>query len=102
MKAMAGGGIYKYLQQVQGYLAPPITAVFLLGLFWKKTNPTGAFVGLISGFILGILKLLIEAIVSFNEIPYGILKDIADFNFLYYSGILFLISVIIMIMTYND
>ena len=36
MKAMAGGGIYKYLQQVQGYLAPPITAVFLLGLFWKK------------------------------------------------------------------
>ena len=33
MKAMAGGGIYKYLQQVQGYLAPPITAVFLLGLF---------------------------------------------------------------------
>jgi SSS family solute:Na+ symporter len=99
MKAMAGGGIYKYLQQVQGYLAPPITAVFLLGLFWKKTNATGAFVGLISGFVLGILKLLIEAIVSFNDIQYGILKNIADFNFLYYSGILFLVSVIIMIMT---
>jgi SSS family solute:Na+ symporter len=99
MKAMAGGGIYKYLQQVQGYLAPPITAVFLLGLFWKKTNATGAFVGLISGFILGILKLLIEAVVSFNEIQYGILKNIADFNFLYYSGILFLVSVIIMIIT---
>ena len=70
MKAMAGGGIYKYLQQVQGYLAPPITAVFLLGLFWKKTNPTGAFVGLISGFVLGILKLLIEAIVSFNDMQF--------------------------------
>ena len=99
MKAMAGGGIYKYLQQVQGYLAPPITAVFLLGLFWKKTNPTGAFVGLISGFVLGILKLLIEAIVSFNDIQFGILRNIADFNFLYYSGILFLASVIIMIIT---
>jgi SSS family solute:Na+ symporter len=99
MKAMAGGGIYKYLQQVSGYLAPPITAVFLLGLFWKKTNATGAFVGLISGFVLGILKLLIEAIVSFNDIQYGILKNIADFNFLYYSGILFLVSLIIMIMT---
>lgn len=97
MKAMAGGGIYKYLQQVQGYLAPPITAVFLLGLFWKKTNSTGAFVGLISGFILGVLKLLVEAIVSFNEIQTGTLRNIADFNFLYYSGILFLISVIIMI-----
>ena len=99
MKAMAGGGIYKYLQQVQGYLAPPITAVFLLGLFWKKTNPTGAFVGLISGFVLGILKLLIEAIVSFNNIQFGLLRNVADFNFLYYSGILFLISVIIMITT---
>ena len=99
MKAMAGGGIYKYLQQVQGYLAPPITAVFLLGLFWKKTNPTGAFVGLISGFVLGMLKLFIEAIVSFNDIRFGLLRNIADFNFLYYSGILFLISVIIMIFT---
>ena len=70
-----------------------------MGLFWKKTNPTGAFVGLISGFVLGILKLLIEAIVSFNDIQFGLLRNIADFNFLYYSGILFLISVIIMIIT---
>ena len=62
MKAMAGGGIYKYLQQVQGYLAPPLPRI-LLG-FLEKTNPTGAIVGLISGFILGILKLLIEACVS--------------------------------------
>lgn len=99
MKGLAGGGIYKYLQQVQGYLAPPITAVFLLGLFWKKTNSTGAFVGLISGFILGFSKLLVEAYVSFSSIETGFLKDLADFNFLYYSGILFLVSVIIMILT---
>ena len=99
MKGLAGGGIYKYLQQVQGYLAPPITAVFLLGLFWKKTNSTGAFVGLISGFVMGFSKLLIEAYVSFSSIESGFLKDLADFNFLYYSGILFLISVIIMIIT---
>ena len=99
MKGLAGGGIYKYLQQVQGYLAPPITAVFLLGLFWRKTNSTGAFVGLISGFILGFSKLLVEAYVSFSSIETGFLKDLADFNFLYYSGILFLVSVIIMILT---
>ena len=98
MKAMAGGGIYKYLQQVQGYLAPPITAVFLLGLFWKKTNSTGAFFGLITGFILGIGKLSVEAFVSFSNLQSGLLKDFADFNFLYYSGVLFLLSVIIMIL----
>ncbi len=32
MKQISDGGLYQYLQSVQGYLAPPITAVFLLGL----------------------------------------------------------------------
>jgi len=34
MQRISQGGLYKYLQSVQGYLAPPITAVFLLGLFF--------------------------------------------------------------------
>ena len=33
MPLISEGGLYQYLQSVQGYLAPPITAVFLLGLF---------------------------------------------------------------------
>ncbi len=45
MKTIAGGGLYVYLQSVQGYLAPPITAVFLLGLFWKRLNATGRSLG---------------------------------------------------------
>ena len=61
MYRIAGGGIYQYLQSVQGYLAPPITAVFLLGLFWKRINATGAMWGLIVGFILGMTKLGIQA-----------------------------------------
>jgi hypothetical protein len=31
MAKISDGGLYQYLQSVQGYLAPPITAVFLLG-----------------------------------------------------------------------
>jgi SSS family solute:Na+ symporter len=31
MYKVAGGGLYQYLQSVQGDLAPPITSVFLLG-----------------------------------------------------------------------
>ncbi len=97
MNAMAGGGIYKYLQNVQGYLAPPITAVFLLGLFWRRINATGAFWGLIVGFVLGMAKLVIEAIVSTNGITEGPLAAIAQFNFLYYSGVLLLISVAVIV-----
>ncbi len=32
------GELYHYLQSVQAYIAPPIAAVFLLGLFWKRIN----------------------------------------------------------------
>ena len=97
MKAMAGGGIYKYLQSVQGYLAPPITAVFLLGLFWKRINATGAFWGMVIGFILGLFKLSIEAIQTRGGITNGALAAIAEVNFLYYSGVLLIISVLIII-----
>jgi SSS family solute:Na+ symporter len=97
MKQMAGGGIYKYLQAVQGYLAPPITAVFLLGLFWRRINATGAFYGLVVGFALGMTKLIIEAIASQKGITTGPLSVIAEFNFLYYSGVLLVISTVIII-----
>ena len=97
MKEMAGGGIYKYLQGVQGYLAPPITAVFILGLFWRRINATGAFWGLIIGFVLGMAKLTIEAVATARGITDGPLGAIAQFNFLYYSGVLLVISVIIIV-----
>ena len=34
-------GLYDYLQGVQGYLAPPIFAVFFLGVFIKRLNAQG-------------------------------------------------------------
>lgn len=98
MNKMAEGGIYKYLQTVQGYLAPPITAVFLLGLFWKRANARGAFIGLLSGFVLGMAKLTIEAIDGSSPFVDGsFFANIADFNFLYYSGVLLLISTLIIV-----
>ncbi|MGZ0654797.1 sodium:solute symporter [Coraliomargarita sp. W4R53] len=97
MKDMAGGGIYKYLQAVQGYLAPPITAVFLLGLFWRRVNAAGAFWGLILGFVLGMAKLAVEAYCSANDVTTGALSNIAAFNFLYYSGLLMIVSCVFVI-----
>ncbi|MGB0372229.1 MAG: sodium:solute symporter [Opitutales bacterium] len=97
MKGMAGGGIYKYLQAVQGYLAPPITAVFLLGLFWKRVNTTGALWGMVIGFVLGMAKLVIEAVASSKGITDGVIGNIAAFNFLYYSGVLLLASTCIIV-----
>lgn len=98
MPMISEGGLYLYLQSVQGYLAPPITAVFLLGLFWKRINATGAVWGLVTGFILGMSKLAIQVLFGADKIASpAFLAAIGDFNFLFFTGILFGVSIIIIV-----
>ena len=86
LKAIAGGGLYQYLQAVQAFLAPPIAAVFLAGLFWKRANVRGAVWGLGLGFALGMGKLAVNVIAPGSAV--------AVFPDLYFSGVLFAISVL--------
>jgi len=104
MPMISKGGLYQYLQSVQGYLAPPITAVFLFGLFNNRINNRGAVWGLGLGFALGMTKLTIQALFGRGKIENpAILAAIGDFNFLYFSGVLFLMcSVIIVVMSYTS
>ncbi len=88
MKAISGGGLYMYIQAVQSFLAPPIVAVFVMGLFWKRMNLRGAVWGLSLGFILGMLKLAANAIWG-NEYGWVLIQDF------YFSGILLAISIAI-------
>lgn len=97
MKFISGGGLYQYLQSVQGYLAPPITAVFLLGLFVKRVNARGALYGLSIGFVLGMTKLTLQALAGAGVVSGGLIGSIAELNFLYASGWLFLISVLVVV-----
>ena len=98
MKFVSGGGLYQYLQSVQGYLAPPITATFLLGLFVNRINSRGAMVGLVGGFILGMLKLCLQAMAGGGLLEPGtFLYAVGSYNFLYYSGWLLLISVVLIV-----
>ena len=41
--------LYDYLQQVQGYLAPPIFVVFFFGVFWKRLNAKGCLWAMVVG-----------------------------------------------------
>lgn len=59
---MQGGQTYLYIQEVAGYLTPPIAALFLLGVFWKRCNEKGAFWGGMTGFILGTIRLVLAFI----------------------------------------
>jgi solute:Na+ symporter, SSS family len=98
MPLVSKGGLYQYLQSVQGYLAPPITAVFLLGLFCRRINGRGALWGLVTGFLLGMLKLGLQAAEGSGVLAEGsFLAAFGRFNFLYYSGLLFAVSVAVVV-----
>ena len=99
MPAISKGGLYQYLQNVQGYLAPPITAVFLLALFNKRINTRGAVWGLGLGFVLGMTKLVLQGFFGQGKLEDpALLAAIADFNFLYFSGVLLLVCVVTIIL----
>ena len=99
MPMIAKGGLYKYLQSVQGYLAPPITAVFLLGLFCKRINGKGAVAGLAVGFVAGMAKLTIQGMAGADKFADGsMLEFIGNYNFLFASGWLLAISVIVVVL----
>jgi len=82
--------LYHYLQSVQAYIAPPIAAVFLLGVFWKRINGKGAITTLVGGFVLGMLRLALELNKSHLS---GFLHAFASINFLYFCIILFAVCV---------
>ncbi len=82
--------LYQYLQSVQSYLAPPIAAVFLLGVFFKRINAKGAYSAMVVGFIIGLIKLTLEL---FKNNLSGALYDFATINFLYFCIYLFLFSI---------
>jgi len=96
MQRISGGGLYQYLQNVQGYLAPSITSVFLLGLFFKRINGKGAVAGLAAGFIAGMTKMSVQALCG-GDNPIitspGWIVAIGKLNFLYATGWLALFSI---------
>lgn len=84
--------IYIYLQSVQAYISPPIAAVFLLGLFWKRVNGTGAIWSLISGAALGGFRLVVELLHKAGHISLPVLQRFAEVNFLHFAIFLFIVS----------
>ena len=98
--AQGGGGLYDYLQNVQSFLAPAITATFLLGIFWGRINSKGAVSGLAVGFILGMAKLTIQTFWGDGKgklTSPAFLYEIGAWNAYYACGVLFLITAVVLI-----
>ena len=97
MERIGGGVMYQYLQNVQSYIAPPVTAVFLLGIIWKRVNAQAAISTLIAGLALLILRLSSEiyyqADISVGAVHDNLLYGFATINFAHMAIFMFLFSV---------
>jgi SSS family solute:Na+ symporter len=52
---IGGEGGFTFIQKYTGFISPGVFAMFILGMFWKRTTGTAAIAGLITGFLLSVV-----------------------------------------------
>src|SRR5688572_8453424 len=97
-------GLYDYLQGIQAYLAPPIAAVFFLGVFFRRLNAAGCLAALVAGFTMGLFRLAVDTPVTLGVEGYAggyapgtFLWIVNNIYFQYYGLLIFLVSVAAMV-----
>jgi len=108
--AMAHWEMHAWITLMLGWFFVPFSyqsKVFTMpefpGLFNRRVNAKGAVWGLGVGFALGMAKLTIQALFGATKTftSPAFLVAVGDFNFLYFSGVLFFVSVaVILIVSY--
>jgi solute:Na+ symporter, SSS family len=95
--------VYLFLQSVQAFVSPPITAVFLFGLFSNKINSRTAFITLIVGETIGFSRLFLEIISNLGVQLHPAFIWILGINFLHFAIFLFAVSItlILILNTYS-
>jgi SSS family solute:Na+ symporter len=51
---IAGEGGFTFIQKYTGFISPGVFAMFILGMFWKRTTGAAAVAGLLTGFGMSI------------------------------------------------
>src|SRR3984885_11822934 len=52
--------IFEGINKLIFYVSPPVTAVFLLGIFWKRASGRSAFITLVAGIVLGLVTFYLD------------------------------------------
>jgi len=52
---IGGEGGFTFIQKYTGFISPGVFAMFVLGMFWKRTTGAAAVAGVITGFLLSVV-----------------------------------------------
>jgi SSS family solute:Na+ symporter len=91
--------LYIYLQSVQAYISPPIASCFILGILWPRLNGTGAISSLLTGFVLGATRFVLEIAdrASGGHFAAPAVRWLIDMNFLHYAIFMFVVCSIVLV-----
>src|SRR6187455_3202129 len=93
-------GLYDYLQGIQAYLAPPIFVVFFFGVFMKRLNGPGCLATLLTGFAMGLFRLIVDTPVKLGGDAYtegSFLWVVNNIFFQYYSLLITIVCILVFI-----
>src|ERR1700680_199007 len=91
--------LYIYLQSVQAYISPPISACFILGILWPRLNGAGSLSALLTGFVLGATRFILELAdrAGGSHFQSPTVRWLIDMNFLHYAIFMFVICSTVLI-----
>ena len=91
--------LYIYLQSVQAYISPPIAACFVLGILWPRLNASGAITSLLTGFVLGATRFILELAdrAAAGKFESPVARWIIDMNFLHYAIFMFVVCSLVLV-----
>ncbi|XP_004856316.1 sodium/glucose cotransporter 2 [Heterocephalus glaber] len=97
VQAAQGGQLFDYIQSVSSYLAPPVSAVFVLAVFVPRVNEKGAFWGLIGGLLMGLARLIPEFSFGTGSCvrPSACPALLCQVHYLYFAIVLFVCSALL-------
>lgn len=92
------GTLINYYNEMLSYVGPPIVAAFIIGLFWKRANGTGIFVGLLSTFVMALFMIFYgkEHFIQSAQNPDAPLHwlYLAPINFVFVSIVMIVVSLL--------
>lgn len=105
---IGGEGGFTFIQKYTGFISPGVFAMFILGMFWKRTTGAAAIAGVVTGFALSVFfnefapdvfgkETLLYTAYEYTKVSGGLTETVVEIPFLICMGWSFFFTMLVMI-----
>jgi SSS family solute:Na+ symporter len=106
---IGGEGGFTFIQKYTGFISPGVFAMFILGMFWKRTTGAAAIAGVITGFALSVFfnefapgifgkETLLYTAYEYTKVSGGVSETVVEIPFLICMGWSFFFTMLVMVL----